>query len=154
MAILHWKPETSLRTWDPFTEFEGLTRRMEQLFDELFPRTREARLSERLWTPAVEVYEKDNSYIVEVDLPGLKKDDVSITVEENTLSIQGERKLKSEIKEEDFHRSERFYGKFTRSFLLPNNVDREKIQADFTDGILTIELPKREVDIKRTVKIK
>ena len=154
MAIVRWNPETRTRTWDPFSELERLSQRIERLFEEMLPVRREDGQVERVWAPSVDVYETDRAFMVEVDLPGLKKEDVKITVENNTLTITGERKWKKEVNDENVHRQERFYGKFVRSFILPDNVDRDNISASFEDGVLTIEIPKRDREERKVVKIK
>ena len=154
MAIVRWNPESRPRTWDPFSELERLSQRIERLFEEMLPVRREDGQVERVWAPSVDVYETDRAFMVEVDLPGLKKDDVKITVENNTLTITGERKWKKDVNDENVHRQERFYGKFVRSFILPDNVDRDHISASFQDGVLTIEIPKRDREERKVVKIK
>lgn len=154
MALVRWNPETRTRNWDPFTEMERLSRRLERLFEDILPVRREDGQIERVWAPSVDVYETDKAFMVEVDLPGLNKEDVQITVENNTLTITGERKWKKEIKDENVHRQERFYGKFVRSFVLPENVDRDNISASFENGVLTIEIPKKDKEDRRVVKIK
>ena len=141
--------------WEPFREIERLFERMEQLFSELLPapRRREEAL-EFTWTPAVDVYETEGAYVVEADLPGLKKDDLRVTVHDNVLTIQGERKYSREFKEENLHRQERFYGKFVRSFVLPDTVDAEKIEAEFKDGVLRITLPRKTKSEGKVIEIK
>jgi HSP20 family protein len=96
------------------------------------------------FTPRVDVVERENQFEVHVALPGLKKEEINIDVERNVLTISGERKLKNENKEDKFHMVENFYGKFSRSFTLPENIESSKIDAQFTDGILAISLPKAE----------
>ncbi|MBP7511407.1 MAG: Hsp20/alpha crystallin family protein [Bacteroidia bacterium] len=97
------------------------------------------------FTPRVDVVENDTQFEVHVALPGLKKDEINIDVEKNVMTVSGERKMKNENKGEKFHMVENFYGKFSRSFTLPENVDGTKIDAQFADGILAISLPKSEV---------
>lgn len=96
------------------------------------------------FTPRVDVLEKENQFEVHVALPGLKKEEINVDVEQNVLTISGERKLKNESKEDKYHMVENFYGKFSRAFTLPENVDATKIDAQFTDGILALALPKAE----------
>jgi len=154
MALVRWSPFRELRRWDPFREMERLTERMERLFEEFFPTVRREEEREYLWAPAVDVYENDKAYVVEVDLPGLKKEDVKVTLQDNVLTIQGERRLAREEKGVDYHRQERFYGKFLRSFTLPETVDADKVSAEFKDGVLRLTLPKREPSAGRVIEVK
>ena len=96
------------------------------------------------WTPAVDVAELENEYLVKVELPGVEKDDVKITMENNILTIRGEKKEAKDLKEENYHRAERSYGSFQRSFKLPTSVKSDKIEAIYTNGILSVTLPKAE----------
>lgn len=96
------------------------------------------------WAPAVDVFEKDNDIVLRAELPGIDPKKVEIRVENNTLSLSGERNAETEVKKENYHRVERSYGKFSRSFTLPNVVDVEKIRAEYKDGILQLTLPKRD----------
>jgi len=103
------------------------------------------------FVPAVNTREASDAYYIEVDLPGVKKEDVDVSVDKNVLTISGKREVSSEIKEDDYYRVESAYGKFSRSFTLPENVDVEKIKASNEDGVLEIVIPKQEV-IKETTK--
>lgn len=104
------------------------------------------------FTPRVDVLEKQTQFEVHLALPGLKKEDINISIEKNTMTVSGERKMKSENKEDKFHMVENFYGKFSRSFTLPENVEVSKIEGSFEDGMLTITLPKAEVK-QNTTKV-
>ncbi len=103
------------------------------------------------FVPAVNTREASDAYYIEVDLPGVKKEDVDVSVDKNVLTISGKREVSNEIKEDDYYRVESAYGKFSRSFTLPENVDVEKIKASNEDGVLEIVIPKQEV-IKDTTK--
>ena len=96
------------------------------------------------WAPAVDVFEKDGNIVLKAELPGVDAKDVDVRVENNTLSLRGERKLEGEVTRENYHRAERAYGAFARSFALPNVVDTENIKADFKDGVLQLTLPRRD----------
>jgi HSP20 family protein len=96
------------------------------------------------WAPAVDIYEQDGNIVLKAELPGVDSKDVDIRLENNVLTLSGERKLDTEVKRENYHRVERSYGSFTRSFTLPTVVDQEKIKADYQDGVLRVTLPKRE----------
>jgi HSP20 family protein len=96
------------------------------------------------WAPTVDIYEHDNTIVLKAEIPGVDPKDVDIRVENNTLTLRGERKVDQEVKHDNYHRVERAYGQFSRSFTLPNTVDTEKIQAEYKDGVLKVALPKRE----------
>lgn len=142
--------ERSLEVWSPFREFGlgGLGR----IFDEL--------LAERTvpggtrWAPALDVTESDGSWVLSVELPGAKREDIDIEVHEDVLTVRGEKKSEREEKSEKRHYVERFYGGFTRSFRLPGHVDAERIKAGFKDGVLTIEIPKTEAQKPKVIDIK
>jgi len=106
------------------------------------------------WLPAVDIVEQKDDYIVKVDLPGLTKNDVKITVQNDILTIRGEKKQEKESKEQNVHRMERSYGMFQRSFTLPSSVKSEKIDAVFADGVLTITLPKVEEAKAKEIEVK
>lgn len=106
------------------------------------------------WAPAVDIYENDGELVVEAELPGLEKGDIKVNVEDGVLTLKGERKLSEETKEEDYHRVERAYGTFTRSFTLPDTVDAEKISAKHKDGVLRVSLPKKPEAKPKVVDVK
>jgi HSP20 family protein len=105
------------------------------------------------WAPPVDIYEDTEGVTLTVEVPGLAAADIDIRVENNTLTLKGERKLDKEDKRENYTRVERFYGVFSRSFTLPNSVDTEKVRADFRNGVLSIFLPKREETRQRQIKV-
>jgi len=106
------------------------------------------------WTPAVDIAEHDDEYLVKVELPGVNKEDVKITIESNVLTIRGEKKQEKETKKENYHRVERNYGSFQRSFTLPSTVKSDKIDASYKDGILSISLPKAEEAKPKQIEVK
>ena len=143
MALVPWR---SARDRDPFSEMVDMRDRIGRLFDEYFgqfPAVREEALG-KTWAPAVDIYEDKSDIIVKAELPGMKRDDLSIDVRNNVLTLSGERNDEAETKKENFHRIERSYGKFSRSFTLPDSVQVDKVKADYKDGILEITLPKAE----------
>jgi HSP20 family protein len=143
MVMERWRPRWGLTPWRPFRELEGLERRFEDVFGQSFmPAWRRLPLEERGWLPAVEIFEKEDKYVVKVELPGMKEEDVDVSVVGDALTIKGERKAESEVKEEDYHCCERSYGSFFRSIALPSNIDAEKVEANYEDGILEVGLPK------------
>jgi HSP20 family protein len=145
----------AIARFDPFRDLAVLQDRMNRLFnDSVSGRGREDDLMSRgTWTPAVDIYEEDGGLVLKAEVPDITREDIDITVENNTLTLRGERKLANEIKQENFHRIERAYGKFVRQFALPPTVDSGKIAADFKDGVLTVKLPLREEMKPRTIKV-
>ena len=134
--------------WEPFRDLVGLQDRMNRLFNESYRGAARTGDDEWAlggsWAPAVDIFEKDGNIVLTAELPGIETKDVDIKVENNVLTLQGERKFEKELQKDNFHRVERSYGSFTRSFTLPNVVDTEKIKAEFKDGVLKLTLPKRE----------
>jgi HSP20 family protein len=133
--------------WEPVRDLLGLRERMNRLFEESargLGRGQEEDWVMGAWAPAVDIYEKGTDVVLKAELPGLDPKDVDIRIENNVLTLKGERKIEDEIKQEDYHRVERSYGGFTRSFTLPSTVDTTNVKADYKDGVLRITLPKRE----------
>ena len=134
--------------WEPFRDLVGLQDRMNRVFGEAYRGAARTADDEWAlggsWAPAVDIFEKDGNIVLTAELPGIETKDVDIKVENNVLTLQGERKFDKELQKDSFHRVERAYGSFTRSFTLPNVVDTEKIKAEFKDGVLKLTLPKRE----------
>lgn len=136
---------TTLTRWNPIQEFETLQNRMRTLFNQngngdFLLGGDGGAFSD--WSPAVDVSEDDDEYVITADLPEVKKEDVKITTENNVLTIRGERTREEEEKNKTWHCVERSYGKYERSFRLPDEIDQKKIDASFRDGVLTIQLPK------------
>lgn len=140
--------------WDPFRDMVTLRERMNKLFEDMAAsRGEEKDLTTSSWAPAVDIYETENEVVLTAEIPGIEEKDVEIKVEDNTLTLRGERKFEKETKEENFHRIERAYGSFFRSFTLPNYVDQDRIEAEHENGILKIRMPKRAELKPRKVKI-
>ncbi|MBI4167205.1 MAG: Hsp20/alpha crystallin family protein [Acidobacteria bacterium] len=140
--------------WEPFSNVLTAQREFDRLFKEAFsPFSGESELSTRTWAPPVDIYETENDIVLKAELPGVDPKDVEVKVEDNTLYLKGERKFEKEVANENYHRVERSYGSFARSFSLPNSISTEKVKAEFKDGLLTLTLPKREEAKPRTVKI-
>ena len=147
MAITRWEPFRGLRRWGPLGEISSLQREMDRLFNEYFGKmkgTEEEGLVARAWAPAMDIYETEEKLVLKAELPGLKKEDIDIRVQDNTFTLKGKKKFEKEVQQENYHRVERTYGTFQRSFTLPNTVKQEGIEATFKDGILEISLPKAE----------
>ena len=148
--------KSSLTTWDPFNELENLRGLSRVLGNSpLWSRERDERsLAETNWSPAVDISEDEVEYHIKADLPEVKKDDVKVTFEHGMLTISGERKFeKVEDDNKKYHRIERSYGQYTRSFRLPETVDAENLTAEFKDGVLSIHLPKREDQKPKQIEI-
>ncbi len=140
--------------WEPFRDLLTSQREFDRLFKEAFtPFVGEGELSTRTWAPPVDIYEDENNIVLKAELPGVNANDVEIKVEDSTLFLKGERKFEKEVKDENYHRVERSYGSFARSFSLPNSIDAEKVKAEYKDGLLTLTLPKREEAKPKTIKI-
>ncbi len=140
--------------WEPFRDLLATQKEFDRLFREAFtPGFGGGELSTRPWAPPVDIFENENNIVLKAELPGVDPKDVEVRVEGNTLYLKGERKFEKETKEENYHRVERSYGSFARSFSLPNSIDAEKVAADYKDGLLTLTLPKREEAKPKTVKI-
>src|SRR5581483_3443687 len=137
---------STLTRWEPARELTTLRDRMDRLFSDVFGRAwgDQEGLSSGVWVPPVDVYETDNHIVLKADLPDVNQDDVDISVQNNTLTIKGERKMEKEVKEKNYYRMERSYGTFSRSFTLPPTVDSDKIEGTFENGVLKLTLPKRE----------
>lgn len=138
--------------WDPFRELNTLQDRMNRLFQESMG-GREQGLTAPGFTPPVDIYEDEHNISIRVEVPGMDQKDIDVQVENNTLTIRGERTLEKDQKEENFHRIERRYGSFMRSFTLPNTVDTEKVSASYDNGVLDIKLPKRAEAKPKQIKV-
>ena len=144
----------ALVRWDPFREFAQLQDRMNRLFGEQYGREDEGLMTTGTWMPPVDIFENGNhELILKAELPDMTREDIDITVDNGTLTIKGEKKLSSEVKEEQFHRIERRYGTFSRSFSLPQTVDTGKVGAEYKNGVLTVRLPLREEAKPRQIKV-
>lgn len=140
--------------WDPFRDLVTLREKMNRLFEEAFTsRGEEKEMVASTWTPSVDIYETENELTLTAEVPGIEDKDIEIKIEDNTLSIQGERKFEKETKEENYHRIERSYGSFYRSFTLPRNIDQDNIKAEHENGILRITMPKKPELKPRKVKV-
>ncbi len=151
----------NLIRWDPYRELEDMGERLNRAFGG-FVRPGLARPAEwgrealtvPEWTPMVDIAETDDEYLIKAEIPEVKRDDVKVWVENGVLTMQGERKQEKEEKGKKFHRMERFYGSFLRTFTVPDNVDETKVKADFKDGILFVHLPKTEKAKPKAIEVK
>ncbi len=143
---------TSVIRWDPFRNLTNLQEQVNRLFESSFRgRTDESALT--TWAPSVDIYETENELVLKADLPEVSEKDIDIHVENNMLTVRGERKFEQKVKEENYLRIERSYGSFSRSFSLPNTVDTEAIKAEYKNGVLTVFMPKRAESKPKQVKI-
>jgi len=145
----------AITRYNPFRDLMTLSERLNKMFDEgMLPATSEDEFLTGAWVPAVDIYETENEIVIKAEVPGMSEKDVEVTVENNMLTIKGERKFEEEVKKENYHRIERAYGTFQRSFQLPATVNVNKITAEQKDGILTIRLPKKEEQKPKKINIK
>ena len=148
MTLIKWHPVTSLSS-----EFANMQREIDRMFGSLQGGVLDNG-DNAAWLPAVDIVENDGAYVVRAELPGVNKDDVKITVENDILTIKGEKKNEKESKENQFTRIERSYGSFQRSFTLPSSVESGKIEASFENGILTVTVPKAEEVKPKQIEVK
>ena len=146
----------TLTNWNPLRDINNLENRLERFWGAAFPQRngeKEA-LTVSQWAPLVDISEDANEYLVKAELPELKKEDVKVSVENGELTISGERKSEKEEKDRKFHRIERCYGSFLRSFTLPEAISSDKVTAEFKDGVLSVHLPKDEKAKPKTIEVK
>lgn len=144
----------SLIRWEPFSGMDDAFARMPSLFGR-WPRTFEGNGNRALdWAPSVDISETDTEYLIRAELPAVKKEDVHVTLDDSTLTISGERRQKTEDKKEKMHRVETVYGKFSRSFSLPDNADAANIRAESKDGVITVHVAKAKVEPRKPTEIK
>ena len=137
--------------WEPIRDLMSLQNEMTRLLDSLQPG--DVTSPDGMWAPVLDLAEQDDAFLIEVDLPGVRPEDVDITLDQNLLAVRGERKTSSIVTQENVRRSERRYGSFLRTISLPSHVDADGIQADFEDGVLHITVPKAEQAKPRKIKI-
>jgi len=145
---------TLVRWSDPFREYAQLQDRIHRVFSDAYGRGDEGLMTSGTWAPPVDIYQNgDHEVVLKAELPDMTREDIDITVDNGTLTIRGEKKFSSEVKEESFHRIERRYGSFSRSFSLPQTVDTGKVGAEYKNGVLTVRLPLREEAKPRQIKV-
>ena len=145
----------ALTKWNPFRELEEIQSRLSSLFGRTpLKGLGEETMTVSEWTPLVDITEDEKEYLIKAELPEVKKEDVKVTVENGTLSITGERKFEKEEKGKKYHRVERAYGSFMRSFTLPEGTTGDKVSAEFKDGVLKVHLPKSEEAKPKSIDVK
>lgn len=142
----------SLTRWDPFRDFSKAQEQVNRFLEDAFLR-RASDSSLTTWAPEVDIHETEDELVLEADLPGIEEKDLDIRVENNMLTVRGERKFEKKVNEENYLRVERAYGSFSRSFSLPHTINAEAIKAEYRNGVLTIHVPKREEAKPRQVKV-
>jgi HSP20 family protein len=141
--------------WDPFRDVATLQDRINRIFNESFGGSRDLNDEVGLydWRPPVDIYETDDGIVLKAELPGINKEDVSVEVKDNVLTLKGERLLDPDIKDENYYRKERSFGKFNRSFSLQEQIKPDLIKASFKDGVLTVEIPRPEEEKPKQVTV-
>jgi HSP20 family protein len=157
-TLSRWNPFNAPSSWDPFRELEEMQNRLSSFFGRRVPLLKGGGEGEEFtlttWAPRVDIAEDDKEYVINAELPGIKKEDVKISVENGALSISGERKTEKEEKGKKYHRVEQTYGTFMRTFTLPEGSSGEKVSAEFRDGILKVHLPKDEKAKAKAIEVK
>jgi HSP20 family protein len=144
----------AMSRWDPFRELSSIQNELNRLFGRTYGVEGGEELRAAAWVPPVDVTETQDRFVITTELPGLRSDDVEISMENSVLRIQGERRFYEQKREDDFHRIERRFGAFARSITLPSTADPDGIQASFEAGVLTIEVPKKEEAKPRKIQVK
>lgn len=150
MSLIRYQTPT-LSNWTSFDRLASLRDEMDRLFDFTFP-SRDTGLFSG-WSPTLDLYDDKDAFVLSVELPGMKKEDIDISLQEGVLTVSGERRHEKENKEGQTFRSERYFGKFQRSVSLPTMVDASKVKASYKDGILTVHLPKAEEAKPRQIEV-
>jgi len=144
---------TVLTRWEPFRELTSLQDRINRVFRESYAGDRDESLTTSSFAPAVDVYEDEHKVALKIEVPGIEEKDIDVRVENNTLTVHGERKIETEEKEENYRRVERQYGSFTRTFTLPPTVDTDNVSANYEKGVLKITLPKKAEAKPKQIKV-
>ena len=152
MKLVKWTPQT-LSRWSPMSDFADIDKEFNQLMSWAFGDREDGSLDNPRVAPAMDVVEEKDHYVVQLDLPGLGKDDIEVTFEDGVLTIKGEKKSETEEKKKDYYFRERRFGSFTRSFRIPDSIDEDKIKATFDKGVLEVVLPKRPEAKAKSKKI-
>jgi HSP20 family protein len=144
----------TLTRWEPIRELEELQNRLSTIVSRAPRQSGREDMTIADWVPTADITEDDKEYLIRAELPDLRKEDVKVTVENGVLTISGERKFEKEEKQKKYHRVERAYGRFVRSFTLPDDADADGVKADFKDGMLTVHLPKNEQAKPKQIEVK
>jgi len=139
--------------YNPFRDLRSMQDQMNRLLDMAWNRESGEELREGLWQPMVDIYEDETSVIIKAEVPGIDQNDIEVRIEDNTLTLRGERKHDQTVQKENYHRVERYYGSFQRSFSLPHSIDQGNVRATCDKGVLTVTLPKREETKPKQIKV-
>ncbi len=152
--VTRWEPV--LTHWNPFKELENMEKRLSGYLGRPGARTESGKeaMTVAEWSPRVDITEDDKEYVIKADLPDVKKEDIKLTVHDNVMSISGERKYEKEEQGKKYHRVERSYGSFMRSFTVPDDADASKVSAEYKDGVLNAHLPKSEKAKAKSIEVK
>ena len=152
--VTRWEPV--LTHWNPFKELENMEKRLSGYVGRPGARTESGKeaMTVAEWSPRVDITEDDKEYVIKADLPDVKKEDIKLTVLDNVMSISGERKYEKEEQGKKYHRVERSYGSFMRSFTVPDDADASKVSAEYKDGVLNAHLPKSEKANQKSIEVK
>jgi HSP20 family protein len=153
-ALTRWEP--MMTRWNPFKDLEEMEQRLSTYLGRPAARTEAGKeaMTVAEWSPLVDITEDDKEYLIKADLPEVKKEDVKLTVQDDVMSISGERKYEKEEKGKKYHRVERAYGSFMRSFTLPEDADGSKVSAEYKEGVLKVHLPKSEKTKPKSIEVK
>jgi HSP20 family protein len=155
--LTRWDPLRTPR-WDPFKELEEMQKRMETALGRVPMRLRGGEREESLttteWAPAVDILEDDKEYVIKAEVPEINRENLKVSVQDDTLTLSGERRMEKEEKGKKYHRVERAYGCFMRSFTLPDDADGSKVTAEFKDGVLRVHLPKAEKARPKAIEVR
>jgi HSP20 family protein len=152
--LTRWQPV--MTRWNPFKEWEEMEKRLSTYMGRPTARTEAGKeaMTVAEWSPLVDITEDEKEYVIKAELPDVKKEDIKLTVEDNVMTISGERKYEKEEKGKKYHRVERAYGSFMRSFTLPEAADGSKVSAEYKDGVLNVRLPKSEKAKPKSIEVK
>ncbi len=154
MAILRWRPAGQvLDRWDPFRNLDDIQSEMNRLFDGFLGSSSRMPQADRVWAPALDMYETKDELVVTAELPGLNEKEISVSMTGDVLTLRGERTQNQEVKQESYYRGERWFGKFERTVPVPFPVQADKVKATYRDGVLTVTLPKAEEIKPKSIKI-
>lgn len=155
MALERWRPFATIERWEPFRNASDIQSEMNRLFDSFFgrPTSVPSAATTRVWAPVFDMYETKGDLVLAFELPGVREQDVSLSITGDTLTVKGERAFNQELKEDNYHHLERVYGKFERSVQLPMAVQANKVKATSRDGMLEVKLPKAEEVRPKEIKI-
>ena len=155
-ALARWNPFKEVSEWNPFRELDEMNNRLSRVFGGTTPRTGNGReeITVAAWAPLVDITEADKEYIIKAEQPEVKENDEKVRVEDGVLYISGERNLEKEEKGKRYHRIERAYGSFTRTFSLPEDADAQQVNAEFKDGLLSVHVAKDKNARPKSIEVK